>query len=207
MDNDVNIEKGLTFEEVEKRINKGLINTDETPKTKTIGKIIIDNFFNYFNFLNLALGLAVFLSGYFNGNVLNALKNCLFMGVIIVNSIISTVEEIISKKITDKLSFINESKVIVRRNNKEEELSIYELVKDDVVIYNSGNQIAADSLVLSGSLEVNESYITGEANSVSKGKGDTILSGSFVVSGNATCKVVNVGKDNYISKISSSESP
>lgn len=204
MDKEIDINYGLNDEEVEKRINNGLINTDETPKTKTIGKIIIDNFFNYFNFLNLVLGLAVFFAGYLNGNTLNALKNCLFMGVIIVNSIISTVEEVISKKITDKLSIINQNNVTVIRNGDTKEISIYELVKDDIVIYKTGNQIAADSIIISGSLEVNESYITGEADSVSKSTNDNILSGSFVVSGSATCKIINVGKDNYISKISSS---
>ena len=197
------INKGLTKEEVQKRIDDGLVNYDDLPKTKTIGKIIKDNFFNYFNFLNLALGLAVFISGSLSGDMMNALKNCLFMGVIIVNSIISIVEEIISKRITDKLSIINQSTVKVIRDSKEKEISIYELVKDDIVIYSSGNQIAADSELIEGSLEVNESCITGESDSISKVEGDSLLSGSFVISGNAICKIVHVGKENYISKISS----
>ncbi len=194
---------GLSEKEIQDRINKNLVNYDDTPKTKTVGKIIKDNFFNYFNFLNLALGLAVFISGYLNGDVLDALKNCLFMGVIVVNSIISTVEELISKKITDNLSIINESKVLVRRDGQEKEISIYDLVKDDIVIYKSGNQIAADAVILDGNVEVNESCITGESDSIAKSKNDNILSGSFVVSGSAICRVINVGKDNYISKISS----
>ena len=194
---------GLTDLEVEERTNSGLVNYNDMPKTKTVGKIIRDNFFNYFNFLNLALGIAVFLSGYLNGDIFNALKNCLFMGVIIVNSIISTVEELISKKITDSLSVINESKAFVMRNGKEQEISIYDLVKDDIVIYKPGNQIATDSIIESGTIEVNESYITGESDSICKKKDDKLLSGSFVVSGTAICRVENVGKDNYISKISS----
>lgn len=198
-----NTYEGLSDSEVADRVSKGLVNYDDAPKTKTVGKIIRDNFFNYFNFLNLALGLAVFISGYINGDILDALKNCLFMGVIIVNSIISTVEELLSKRITDRLSIISESKALVIRNGEEKEISIYELVKDDIVIYKAGNQIAADSVVLSGLLEVNESYITGESNSISKYEDDKLLSGSFVVSGKAICKIVNVGKDNYISKISS----
>ncbi len=193
---------GLSDKEVQERIDKGLVNYDETPQTKTIKQILKDNFLNYFNFLNLALGLAVFISGTINGNALDGLKNCLFMGVIIVNSIISVVEEVISKRITDKLSIINQSKVRVLRDGKEKEISIHELVKDDIVLYKPGNQIAADSVVVSGFLEVNESYITGESNSISKGVNDDLLSGSFVVSGSAIGKVVNVGKDNYISKIS-----
>ena len=95
----IDCKKGLTKEQVQERINKGLVNYNELPKTKTIKKIITDNIFNYFNFLNLALGLAVFGAGILNGNILNSLKNCLFMGVIITNSIISIIEEIISKSI------------------------------------------------------------------------------------------------------------
>ena len=87
--------KGLTHEEVQYRKNKGLSNYNDAPKTKTIGQIIKDNVFTYFNYLNLALGIAVFVAGVLNGSVIDALKNCLFMGVIIVNSVISIVEEII----------------------------------------------------------------------------------------------------------------
>ena len=111
---------GLTNDQVTERINNNLVNYDDQPKTKTIKQIIRDNFFTYFNFLNIALGLAVFLSGVLNNQILNGLKNCLFMGVIIINSIISIIEEIISKKIIDKLSFINESEIIVIRDGKEE---------------------------------------------------------------------------------------
>ena len=93
--------KGLTHEEVEYRKNKGLSNYNDAPKTKTIGQIIKDNVFTYFNYLNLALGIAVFVAGVLNGSVFDAVKNCLFMGVIIVNSVISIVEEVISKIIIE----------------------------------------------------------------------------------------------------------
>ena len=86
------IENGLTSEMVQERINEGLVNYDNQPKTKTIKQIIISNFFTYFNFLNIALGAAVFLSAVLNHQLLNGLKNCLFMGVIIINSIISIIE-------------------------------------------------------------------------------------------------------------------
>ena len=76
---EIDIKKGLSSEQVQERISKNLVNYDDMPKTKTVKKIITDNIFNYFNFLNLALGLAVFGAGILNGNILNALKNCLFM--------------------------------------------------------------------------------------------------------------------------------
>ncbi len=192
---------GLSKREVEERIRNGQVNYNDAPKTKTIKEIIRDNVFTYFNFLNLALGLAVFISSLINGQALNGLKNCLFMGVIIVNSIISIIEEIISKKIIDKLSVVSESKAIVIRDGEEVKLSLEDIVLDDIIKLSLGHQIVSDSIVLDGELEVNECLITGESDSIKKKKGDELLSGSFIISGNAYAKVIHVGKDNYVSKI------
>ena len=198
---DVDIKNGLSEKDVKERIQKGLYNYNDGPKTKTIKQIIKDNVFTYFNYLNLALGLAVFIASAINGNMLNGLKNCLFMGVIIVNSIISIVEEIISKKIIDKLSIVNESKVNVLRSGEYKELSLEDIVMDDIIKLSQGHQIVADSVVLEGEIEVNECLITGESDSIKKVVGDELLSGSFIVSGNALAKVIHVGKENYVSKI------
>lgn len=193
--------KGLTKKEVEDRIKAGLHNINNEPKTKTIKEIIKDNVFTYFNYLNLALGIAVFTAGLINGDGLYGLKNCLFMGVIIVNSIISIAEEIISKKIIDKLSIISESKVECIRDGNVVTLSPEEVVLDDIIKLSLGHQIVSDCVVLEGEIEVNESLITGEADAISKKEGDELLSGSFIVSGNAIAKIIHVGKDNYVSKI------
>lgn len=195
-------EKGLTTEQVEERIKADLVNYDDQPKTKSIKEIIIGNAFTYFNFLNLALGLAVFIAGVMNGEWLQGLKNCLFMIIVIVNSVISIVEEIIAKKIIDRLSMLSESTITTIRDGKEQEVSLDELVLDDVTILKSGHQIVADSVILDGTIEVNESLITGEPDAITKKKGDMILSGSFIVSGTCTAKVCHVGSDNYVSKIS-----
>ena len=96
------------------------------------------------------------------------------MGVIIVNSIISIIEEIISKKIIDRLSVISESKVTTIRDGKKEELSLEELVLDDVTILKSGHQIVADSIILDGEVEVNEAFLTGEPDAILKKKGDML---------------------------------
>lgn len=198
----VDIKIGLTDKEVEKRIKKGLINYNDAPKTKSIGQIIRDNFFTYFNYLNIALGAAVFVASLFKGNMFYGLKNCLFMGVIIVNSIISIVEEIISKIIIDRLSVMSENKVDTLRNGEVKELSLDQIVLDDIIKLSLGHQVVADSVILDGELEVNESLITGESDSIKKKKGDELLSGSFIVSGNAIAQVIHVGKDNYVSQIS-----
>ena len=110
---------GLSLEQVELRKQEGLVNYDDSPKTKSIKQIIVSNFCTYFNFLNIALGVSVFISGLLNGQLFQGLKNCLFMGVIIVNSIISIVEEIISKKIIDRLSVLAESTIETIRDGKK----------------------------------------------------------------------------------------
>ena len=193
--------KGLTLEEVNERINKNLINNNEEPQTKTIKEIIKGNVFTYFNFLNIFLGLLVILSGIISGNIFNSLKNCLFMGVIFTNTIISTVEEILAKKTIDKLNVLSSTKIDVIRNGNIIKLSKEEIVLDDICIYSIGNQVVADSILLEGTVEVNESFITGEEKIVTKNKGDEIISGSFIVSGKAYVKVKNVGANNYVSKI------
>ena len=197
----VDIKKGLTKKEVEERFSNGLNNFNDAPKTKTIPQILKDNIFTYFNFLNLVLGIAVFTASLLNGNILNGLKNCLFMGVIITNSIISIVEEIISKRIIDKLSVLSETRVSTLRDGNVVELGVEDIVMDDIIILSFSHQIASDSIILEGELEVNECLITGESDSVKKKEGDELLSGSFIISGNATAQVIHVGKDNYVSKI------
>ena len=197
----IDCKTGLTSKQVQERIDKNLVNYDDMPKTKTIKKIITDNIFNYFNFLNLALGLAVFGAGILNGNILNSLKNCLFMGVIITNSIISIIEEIISKKITDNLSVISEAKVEVIRDGGLKEINNDHVVMDDIIKLATGHQIIVDSIIVEGEVEVNESLLTGEPDAIKKDVGDTVLSGSFVVSGSAIAQVIHIGSENYASEI------
>lgn len=198
-----NFKEGLSFKQVNERIEDNLVNYDDSPPTKTVKQIIKSNFFTYFNFLNLALGIAIVGAGIYGGKFLDSLKNCLFMGVIIVNSIISIIQEIISKKTIDNLSVLAASKVTTIRDGEEVKLGINEIVLDDVVKLSLGDQVVCDSIVLDGDVEVNESFLTGEVDPVVKRKGDTILSGSFLVSGSCYAKVDHIGRDNYISKISS----
>ena len=198
----INLKTGLSSEEVQKRIEENLVNYVDVPPTKTIKQIIISNFCTYFNFLNVLLGGAILVAGIIGGKFFDAIKNCLFMGVIIANSVISTAQEIISKKIIDKLSVLSASKVAGIRDGKEVELSVEEIVLDDILEYKLGNQVVVDSIIREGTVEVNEAFITGESKAIIKKKGDTLLSGSFIVSGFATVQVLHIGADNYISKIS-----
>ena len=185
---------GLTEEEVKKRIEEGKVNKSSGAKTKSEGRIIRENVCTLFNLLNVILAILILISGSY--------RNLLFMIVVILNTVISTYQEIHSKHIIDKLSVLAISKIIAIRSGKEKEIPIDEIVLDDILKYKSGNQVAVDSEILDGEVEVNESFITGESDTIIKKKGDTLLSGSFIVSGTATAKVVKVGADNFVNKIS-----
>ena len=192
---EANINVGLTSEQVTSRLNDGLYNFDTTVKTKSIKEIIISNVFTLFNLINIILGILVFIVG--------SIKNVLFLGVIFCNILIGIIQEIRSKKIIDKLSIISSTKSTVLRNGKKVEVDINNIVLDDIIIFELGNQIVVDSYILNGSVEVNESFITGEADTVIKKSGDLLLSGSFIVSGGAICRVEHIGYENYTSTISS----
>lgn len=188
------IQEGLSSEDVKKRQKKNLVNYDTSVPTKSIKKILFDNFFTIFNFLNLFLGIIVFMAGSF--------KNMIFLSVVIINTAISTIQEIHSKKVVDRLSVLASSKARVIRDGKRQEISINEIVIDDVLEFKTGSQIATDSIILKGTVQVNESFLTGEPDSIEKKEGDVLLSGSYIVSGNCTAKVIHVGEENYTAKIS-----
>lgn len=186
---------GLNDEEVDKRVKDNLVNYDTSIPTKSIKQILIDNFFTLFNLINLILGILVFSVGSY--------KNMLFLVVVVINTTISTFQEIHSKKVIDKLSVLASSKATAIRNGKEITIPINEIVLDDVLIFDVGDQIPTDSVILEGEVEIDESFITGESETVSKKEGDLILSGSFIVSGKCYAKVEHVGEENYTSQISS----
>ena len=134
------------------RKKDGLVNIDTTVKTKSILEIMANNIFTLFNFLNLGLGLAIFLVGSY--------KNLIFLGVVICNTLISIIQEIRSKMIIDKLSIISATKVKVIRNGLEQMIKIDEIVLDDIIEASSGEQVVTDAIIVDGSCEVNEALIT-----------------------------------------------
>lgn len=186
---------GLTKIEVENRIRDDKVNYDTSVKTKSIRDIIISNSFTLFNIINILLALLLVIVGSY--------KNTLFIFIIIINSLISIIQEVRSKRELDKLKVIASNSVLVLRDGIEEEIHINDIVLDDIIIFNNGNQVVVDSIVVDGEVEVNESFITGEAKTIYKKKGDKLLSGSFIVSGRCLAEVEHVGLDNYVAKISS----
>lgn len=187
------IDEGLTTKQVNYRIKNGDVNYNTDVKTRSISQIVTSNIFTLFNILNFGLGVLIFIVGSY--------KNLLFLGVAVCNTLISIIQEIRSKKEVDRLSIISNTSVNVIRDKTPKLISMYDVVLDDIVKYKRGNQIVADSLIIEGTVEVNESLITGEENSIVKHKGDYLYSGSFVVSGSCYSKVEKVNKDNYAAKI------
>ena len=186
---------GLTNEQVQERIAEGKVNVNENPNTRTYKQIILENTLTFFNFLNIALlVLVLFVRSY---------KNSMFMGIILINTVIGIIQEIRAKKTIDKLAILTESKTVVLREGKKWSISTEKLVLDDLIFLKTGDQVPADVRVLEGTVEVNESLLTGESDNLSKSQGDELFSGSFVTSGEACCQVIHVGKDNYASQITS----
>lgn len=185
--------EGLTAGQVQQRVSQGLHNGDSGIKTKTEGQIIRENVFTFFNLLNFALAAAVILVG--------SPRNALFLGVIVSNIVIGSFQGIRAKHTIDKLSLISSPKARVLRDGRQKNIPVEEIVLDDIILLSAGNQVCSDAIVADGECEVNESLITGESDPILKQQGDTLLSGSFIVSGSCFAQVEHVGADNYANRI------
>lgn len=191
--NSINI-TGLSDEEVRQRVEEGLTNRADISTDKTTKEIVISNVFTYFNLIFLVITILLIMVGSF--------RNLTFLPIIIGNTVIGIVQEIRAKKTLEKMSLLNAPHADVIRNGSVKQISTDELVKDDVILLTAGKQICADAVVISGNIQVNESLLTGEADEVEKTEGGTLMSGSFVVSGECYARLEKVGNESYISKLS-----
>ena len=189
---------GLTDAEVAERVAAGKINGDVNIKTKSVARILRTNIVTFFNVLFLIIA---FIMSFFVEEGLEGLFNYGFFIVAVVNCLIGIIQELAAKKTIDNLSLLHAPKAKALRNGEEREIALKDIVLDDVLALSAGNEIAADSVVLEGAVEVNEALITGEPDAIIKKCGDELLSGSFVVSGTAKVRVKHVGKDNYAARI------
>lgn len=185
---------GLTDEEVRQRVEEGLTNRADISTDKTTKEIVISNVFTYFNLIFLVITILLIMVGSF--------RNLTFLPIIIGNTVIGIVQEIRAKKTLEKMSLLNAPHADVIRNGSVKQISTDELVKDDVILLTAGKQICADAVVISGNIQVNESLLTGEADEVEKTEGSTLMSGSFVISGECYARLEKVGNESYISKLS-----
>lgn len=186
-------QSGLSAEQVKRRFAQGENNYKVESSTLSVPEIVRSNVCTYFNLVFAVIAVLLAIVG--------AWSDMLFLPIIVANTCIGIIQEVHSKKVLDKLSILNAPHAVVIRDGKRQEIPADRLVLDDIVEFSAGSQIPADAKVVSGELQVNESLITGESDEIEKREGDSLLSGSFVVSGKACARLEKVGKDSYISKL------
>ena len=186
--------RGLTALQVRQRLEGGWGNTAGQGAGKTEREIILGNIFTFFNMVFVALAVLLLFAG-------SSILNMGFMIIVVVNTVIGIYQEIRAKRAVDKLKLVAEGTIRTIREGEARDVPIHELVRDDIVEFRAGDQICADGIVRSGTLQVNESLITGEADAITKEPGDELMSGSFVISGKARAQLTNVGADAFAAKL------
>lgn len=184
---------GLTAQQVQEHRMHGWTNQPVDPPSKTTKEIIRENVFTYFNLIFLVLAVLLCLVGSF--------RDLTFLPVIVLNTLIGIIQETRAKKVLDNLTMLNAPHAMVIRDGKKSQINAEDLVIDDIVIFEAGNQVCADAEVCAGEVQVNESLLTGESDEVTKRKGDQLMSGSFIVSGQCHARLDKVGADSYISRL------
>jgi len=184
--------KYLTSEEV-KNAKK---NISVIKPYKTTKEIIFSNIFTFFNAMNLVLAAFIATTLRF--------ENMLFLGVIAINTAIGIYQEVRSKNALEELSLLGRNKYRVNRDNEIIEVDSEEIVLGEYLHLNLGDQVPVDAEIIEGSIEVDESLLTGESDNIYKTTGNELMSGSNVVSGSCLVKVTAVGGDSYINKLAKS---
>ena len=185
--------KGLTSFEVEERIRQGKINKNIDETDRPVWEIVKRNTFTFFNLIFAVIAILI--------SLVQAWNQLIFLPIIIINTIVGIYQEIKAKRYLDQMTLLHAPQSTVIRNGQQEKIASDDLVEEDIIILKTGNQIVADARIVEGSIFVNESLLTGEADEIEKNVDDKLLSGSFVVSGEAKVILEKVGKDSYISKL------
>lgn len=187
---------GLTSQEVNARKKQGLVNKISKTVTKSYGKIIFDNLINFFNLLLFGIAALMIVAKI-------PWTSFAFLGILTINITIGLIQDIRARRMVDKLKVTSYPLVMALRDGKEIELPANEIVFGDIILLKTGNQIVCDGSIVEGSIEVNESILTGESRNVIKNIKDTVMSGSFVTCGKCKYRVEAVGKANYAEKLQS----
>ena len=185
--------KGLTHEEVRKKIQRGQTNEFKANTSTSTWQIIKRNVFTLFNALNFVIALALV--------AVQAWSNLVFFAVICFNALSGIATELRAKRMIDKLNLMSKELVTVIRAGEEESIDPEEIVLGDIIKLAAGDQIPSDAIVQKGVAEANEAMLTGESDLVLKGEGDELLSGSFLASGQVYARVNRVGANNYANKL------
>jgi len=181
---------GLNKQEVEYRINNNLVNNENIRNSRSIKTILLSNCITLFNFIHIILFILVLTTG--------KLANGTFIFAILINTFISVYQEVKAKIIVDRLKITNEIKVKVLRDNKLINITTSEIVIDDILYLKQGDSLVVDAKILeSNGIEVDESIITGESESIPKTNDDKLISGSIITCGNGYAKVTSINRDTY----------
>ncbi len=181
--------KGLTEEQVRERRERGLSNVPVEAPSKSTGQIIAGNLFTFFNLVFVVLAFCLVL--------VHRYKQMLFLIAVVVNAVIGIVQQLRSKRVVDRLSFLAAARYPVMRDGRELQCHSDELVQDDVVVFQAGAQVPADAVVLSGEVRAGEALLTGEPDAVYKQAGSELMSGSFILSGKCFARLTRVGAASY----------
>lgn len=184
---------GLTEDQARIRTEAGLYNREIDPPTKTVQQIILSNVCTYFNLVFTAIAVFVAITGEF--------ENLTFMGVVLANTLIGIVQELKSKRTLDKMTVLTSRKCTVIRGGVQMKIGVNDAVRDDIVIFSTGDQIFADAEVVCGECLANEALITGEADEIKKRPGECLTSGSFIVGGSCRARLTRVGADSFASRL------
>lgn len=187
-------EEGLTSEQVELRFEQFLFNDVNKKYSKSYTSILIGNICTFFNLLCVLVACALIFAH-------ADISQFLFVVIFSANLLIGIIQEIIAKRQIDKLSLLLTSTAKVVRNGTEMQISAKEIVLDDIICLDAGQQVPADCILLTGNVELNESLLTGESASVKKFAGDTLYAGSFIASGSCKVRAEKVGKATYLNNL------
>lgn len=185
--------QGLSSQEAERLRGLGKANVPSKGAGRSVGQIILENLFTWFNILNVLLALAL--------ASVQSWRNMLFMGVVVFNTLISTIQEIRAKQTVDRLTLLVAAPVAVLRDGQWIHLPAEDLVEGDVVRLSAGDQVCADAMVLSGQGAADESLLSGESEPVNKVQGDELLSGSAITEGQLLARLTKVGDDSYAGQL------
>ena len=191
------LNKGLTKQQVETRFKQFLFNDTTNTNTRSYTSIIVGNVCTFFNLLCLIAFIALLLAN------TQGFSNYLVIVITTVNIAIGIFQEIRAKLSIDKLALLASNTIKVVRDGETVEIDVKDVVLDDILILELGNQVPADCILAEGSVEVNESLLTGESIAIKKSVGDMLYAGSFISSGNGKFRVEKVGKETYLEKLTS----
>ena len=190
---EIDFNTGLNTQQVDERTKSGQVNTLLTKASKTYTQIFIGNICTWFNLICFLMATLLIIA--------QKVTNAFFIFIFLANLIIGLVQEIRAKRMVDKISIMSQNQILSLRESKQVLVDIDKVVKDDILFFESGNQICADCVLLEGSIEANESLVTGESKPVKKFAGDTLLGGSYVISGKCKAQAINVGLNTYSSTL------